>query len=256
MYNGIGLRTVRGSGTNGYVQRNLSYVNASRTRQTLARNQRGGASGDFGAHRGGKGRPPPNADILLHEQKRKVELQLLEISLEMEDRGCDPEEIQEKVKRERERLLARLNEASDRGGEKAKDAESSHARQKRKEEENKRIKDAFGIATDYVAGESFDPEAQERRRMERKERKEHEWKERENAARCPRPVRDRRAAEVPVRPALRVPAHAVGSRVMRRFRRRRRGRSALHRNRPAGRVVAPVAVPVAAMMDPVVRRLK
>ena len=26
MYNNIGLRTVRGSGTNGYVQRNLSYV--------------------------------------------------------------------------------------------------------------------------------------------------------------------------------------------------------------------------------------
>ncbi len=26
MYNGIGLRTVRGSGTNGFVQRNISYV--------------------------------------------------------------------------------------------------------------------------------------------------------------------------------------------------------------------------------------
>ncbi|KAE8994437.1 hypothetical protein PR001_g7570 [Phytophthora rubi] len=177
MYNGIGLRTVRGSGTNGYVQRNLSYVNALRTRQTLARNQRGGSSGDFGAHRGGKSRPPPNADILLHEQKRKVELQLLEMSLEMEERGCDPDEIQDKVKRERERLLARLDVAGDRG--RAKDAESSHARQKRKEEENRRIKDAFGIATDYVAGESFDPEAQERRRQERKERREQEWKERE-----------------------------------------------------------------------------
>ncbi|KAG3010391.1 hypothetical protein PC121_g16065 [Phytophthora cactorum] len=181
MYNGIGLRTVRGSGTNGYVQRNLSYVNASRTRQMLARNQRGGSSGDFGSRGGGRNRPPPNPDILLHEQKRKVELQLLEMSLEMEDRGCDPEEIQDKVKRERERLLARLNDAGDRGREKAKDSESSHARQKRKEEENKRIKDAFGIATDYVAGESFDPEMQERRRQERKERRDLEWKEREEA---------------------------------------------------------------------------
>ncbi|KAG6951010.1 hypothetical protein JG688_00013905 [Phytophthora aleatoria] len=181
MYNGIGLRTVRGSGTNGYVQRNLSYVNASRTRQTLARNQRGGSSGDFGSRGGGRNRPPPNPDILLHEQKRKVELQLLEMSLEMKDRGCDPEEIQDKVKRERERLLARLNDAGDRGREKAKDSESSHARQKRKEEENKRIKDAFGIATDYVAGESFDPEMQERRRQERKERRDLEWKEREEA---------------------------------------------------------------------------
>ncbi|KAH7460882.1 Pre-mRNA-splicing factor CWC21 [Phytophthora ramorum] len=179
MYNGIGLRTVRGSGTNGYVQRNLSYVNASRTRQTLARNQRsGGSSGDFGAR---KNRPPPNADILLHEQKRKVELQLLEMSLEMEDRDCDPEEIQDKVKRERERLLARLNGGGGGGRDKTQDAESSHARQKRKEEENKRIKDAFGIATDYVAGESFDPEMQEQRRQERKEQREQEWKEREEA---------------------------------------------------------------------------
>jgi serine/arginine repetitive matrix protein 2 len=179
MYNGIGLRTVRGSGTNGYVQRNLSYVNASRTRQTLARNQRGGSSGDFGGRGGGKSRPPPNAEILAHEQKRKVELELLEMSLEMEDRGCDPEEIQDKVKRERERLLARLNDVG--GRDKPKDAESSHARQRRKDEENRRIKDAFGIATDYVAGESFDPEMQERRRVERKERREREWQEREEA---------------------------------------------------------------------------
>ncbi|ETN16448.1 hypothetical protein PPTG_05655, partial [Phytophthora nicotianae INRA-310] len=181
MYNGIGLRTVRGSGTNGYVQRNLSYVNASRTRQTLARNQRGGSSGDFVSRGGGRNRPPPNPDILLHEQKRKVELQLLEMSLEMEDRGCDPDEIQDKVKRERERLLARLNDAGDRGRESAKDSESTHARQKRKEEDNKRIKDAFDIATDYVAGESFDPEMQERRRQERKEKREQEWKQREEA---------------------------------------------------------------------------
>ncbi|CAI5725984.1 unnamed protein product [Peronospora destructor] len=178
MYNGIGLRTIRGSGTNGYVQRNLSYVNASRTRQTLAHNQRGGSSGDFGARGGGKNRMPPNAEILLHEKKRKVELHLLEMSLDMEERECDPEEIEDKVKRERERLLTRLHDGRDGRQEKTKDAESSHARQKRKEEENKRIKGAFGIASDYVAGESFDSEMQERRRQERRERREQEGKER------------------------------------------------------------------------------
>ncbi|RMX68050.1 hypothetical protein DD238_002870 [Peronospora effusa] len=177
MYNGIGLRTVRGSGTNGYVQRNLSYVNASRTRQTLVNNQRGGSSEDFGARGGGKNRLPPNAEILLHEKKRKVELHLLEMSLEMEERDCDPEEIEDKMKRERVRLLTRLHDGRDGGQETTKDAESSHARQKRKEEENKRIKDAFGIASDYMVGESFDPKMQERRRNERKERREQEEKE-------------------------------------------------------------------------------
>mgnify|MGYP006867842780 CR=1 FL=1 len=30
MYNGIGLQTARGSGTNGYVQRNLSFVHVGK----------------------------------------------------------------------------------------------------------------------------------------------------------------------------------------------------------------------------------
>lgn len=32
MYNGIGLQTVRGSGTNGYVQRNMGHVRHQRKR--------------------------------------------------------------------------------------------------------------------------------------------------------------------------------------------------------------------------------
>ena len=35
MYNGIGLSTVRGSGTSGYVQRNLSHVPATKERQKI-----------------------------------------------------------------------------------------------------------------------------------------------------------------------------------------------------------------------------
>ncbi|CAI5730598.1 unnamed protein product [Hyaloperonospora brassicae] len=202
MYNGIGLRTVRGSGTNGYVQRNLSHVDASRTRQALKMNRMGGSLGGYDAHGGSKNRPPPNADILLHEKKRKVELQLLELTLEMEERGCEPEDIQEKVKRERERLLARLN-GEDRGRENAKDVESSHARQKRKDEDNRRIKNAFGIASDYVAGESFDPEKKERRRQERKERIEQEWKEREEARKLR--IKDREEKDVEMKPRLERP---------------------------------------------------
>jgi hypothetical protein len=37
MYNGIGLTTPRGSGTNGYVQRNLSFVHNRTQRQEYAR---------------------------------------------------------------------------------------------------------------------------------------------------------------------------------------------------------------------------
>lgn len=33
MYNGIGLQTPRGSGTSGYVQRNLSFVKNQKTHE-------------------------------------------------------------------------------------------------------------------------------------------------------------------------------------------------------------------------------
>lgn len=181
MYNGIGLRTVRGSGTNGYVQRNLSYINALRTRQTLAHNQRHGSSGGSNAHGSGKTQVAPNHDILQHEQKRNVELKLIELSLDMEERGCDPEEIQDKVKRERERLLTRLQGGREARQDKVMNMESSHARERRKEGENQRIKDAFGITSDYMAGESFDPVIQERRRLERMEKRKQAEKEKEAA---------------------------------------------------------------------------
>lgn len=77
MYNGIGLTSTRGSGTNGYVQRNLSFVRASRMRPV---------------QQGEEFAPPqprkPNAEILEHERKRQVEVKLLELRVAMEDRGC------------------------------------------------------------------------------------------------------------------------------------------------------------------------
>ncbi|KAF1789274.1 hypothetical protein GQ600_11405 [Phytophthora cactorum] len=161
MYNGIGLRTVRGSGTNGYVQRNLSYVNASRTRQSCAQPAWGVVRGLWLA----RWRQEPSAAEPRHPAARtEAEGGAAALGNVLEMRTADA-----------------TRGDPGQGREKAKDSESSHARQKRKEEENKRIKDAFGIATDYVAGESFDPEMQERRRQERKERRDLEWKEREEA---------------------------------------------------------------------------
>lgn len=95
MYNGIGLTTPRGrlvsylflrrvagfhalySGTNGYVVRNLSALRSQQTAQDRAN------AWDVA--------PPkhrePDAEILEHDRKRKVEVQCFELQLKLEDEG-------------------------------------------------------------------------------------------------------------------------------------------------------------------------
>jgi len=75
MYGNVGLTTPRGSGTNGYVVRNLSYI---RPRQQNFEDSR----------------PPvpsfanrtPNKEILLHELQRKTEIQLLKYKQELAEK--------------------------------------------------------------------------------------------------------------------------------------------------------------------------
>jgi len=94
MYNGIGLTTPRGrsvagffvvslgfhalySGTNGYVVRNLSTIRSQQSAHDRAN------AWDVA--------PPkhrePDAEILEHDRKRKVEVQCFELQLKLEDEG-------------------------------------------------------------------------------------------------------------------------------------------------------------------------
>lgn len=77
MYNGIGLQTVRGSGTNGYVQANKFLV---RHRQTKVERR------DFadGQGQGGVLRKA-NKDILDHEKKRQIELKILMLQVSFQN---------------------------------------------------------------------------------------------------------------------------------------------------------------------------
>lgn len=80
MYNGIGLPTPRGSGTNGYVQRNLGALRHKRERAD-------GRPEDELRKLEASLAKKPNRDILDHERKRKVELKCLELSELMEEQG-------------------------------------------------------------------------------------------------------------------------------------------------------------------------
>ena len=80
MYNGIGLPTPRGSGTNGYVQRNLAFVRKGKekinykTEEELEKLE-------------SQLTKQPNLEILDHERKRQLELKCLELEDIMEEQG-------------------------------------------------------------------------------------------------------------------------------------------------------------------------
>lgn len=80
MYNGIGLATARGSGTNGYVQRNWAAIRKVKD-QTSCKTEEELAKIDSAANR------QPNQELLDHDRKRKVELKCIELEQSLEDQG-------------------------------------------------------------------------------------------------------------------------------------------------------------------------
>ncbi|KAJ7667758.1 cwf21 domain-containing protein [Mycena polygramma] len=143
MYNGIGLTTPRGSGTNGYVIRNLSTP--------------------------GTQQPPkhrePDEGILEHERKRKVEVKCLELQLQLEDEGVDEEKIEEQVSALREKLL--LNLAAMGPGNGRIKPSDTHALAAAKKTELSKMANAFGTRANYVEGDAFNREKQDEERLKR-----------------------------------------------------------------------------------------
>ena len=64
MYNGIGLTTARGSGTNGYVQKSLAHVRTNKRVEYKDAEHRERMQRSLNRE--------PNKDILEHERKRQV----------------------------------------------------------------------------------------------------------------------------------------------------------------------------------------
>uniref|UniRef100_A0A1I8I5U4 Cwf21 domain-containing protein n=2 Tax=Macrostomum lignano TaxID=282301 RepID=A0A1I8I5U4_9PLAT len=90
MYNGIGLTTPRGSGTNGYVQRNIAFVKRAKERVDYKSEAELRKADELMFKE-------PNKEILEHERKRKIELKCAEMEDLMEEQGFSAEEIRQKV---------------------------------------------------------------------------------------------------------------------------------------------------------------
>ncbi|ORZ17668.1 hypothetical protein BCR42DRAFT_292447, partial [Absidia repens] len=150
MYNGIGLTTARGSGTNGYVIRNLSHV------RPPPANKQNKSQDDF------RKAPPterkPNKELVQHDLKRKVEVQCMELRLSLEDDGLDETDIDKKVDDLRQTLMSRLDEVKPRDAKSLQNHET-HLLKAAKNEENIKFARAFGIRQqDHVEGQAFDRE--------------------------------------------------------------------------------------------------
>ncbi|KAI8148870.1 cwf21 domain-containing protein [Fennellomyces sp. T-0311] len=190
MYNGIGLNTPRGSGTNGYVVRNMSFVRPPRTDKMQ----------DFSDLKAEKPTiRAPNRDILLHDRKRKVEVKCMELRVQLEDEDLSTDEIENKVQELRESLMSNFDEVQPRDAKSLQDHET-HQRNAAKEEENKKMMRALRIdSSSYVEGAAFDPEVQEKRRQERiarhqaaEESRLRNMEKRRRRDRSPSPYRSRR----------------------------------------------------------------
>ncbi|WFD17975.1 RNA-splicing factor [Malassezia caprae] len=163
MYNGIGLQTARGSGTNGYVQKNLSHL---RPRDPLPGRNEPEAKPRTVA---------PDVAILDHERRRKIELQCLELQDELEERGLPDDEVRARVDSLRQGLRARLARAPEQYGHATRSEvkqmrpSDTHARGAAKARESESMQRALRINPSYVEGQAFDPAWQERRKLERHE---------------------------------------------------------------------------------------
>lgn len=153
MYNGIGLATARGSGTNGHVQRNLSFVRQGKKDNVKYKTEAELAKAEAINNRG------PNEEILEHERKRKIEIKCMEFQeiLEDGDNTYTDEEIATKVQSYREKLLGESKNEQlpkDEFGRYA--VRDTHQIAAAKHEKNAMLRSAFGISEYFVEGSSFD----------------------------------------------------------------------------------------------------
>jgi serine/arginine repetitive matrix protein 2 len=170
MYNNIGLQSVRGTGTSGFVQKNLAAV--PKNRQNM--------SWEASLEREEKlaQRKPvqyvADPEILDHERKKKVEIAVLEWA---EAAGIlDSDMPQEEQDRRMAQKRVELEEQFARRGPpkrlETSAPRSSHQERHAKEQHQARLAGALGIREDYREGQAFDEDWQMKEREERAQKRE------------------------------------------------------------------------------------
>merc|ERR1712060_569280 len=108
-----------------------------------------------------------NPELLLHEQKRKVEIDLIKLADELKEAGMGEKEIEENVQRERQQMMSAVEEGTLRYDSEL-DKKTSHELALEKDKEMQRFEKALSINRDgHKTGEAFDQELQEKLKLER-----------------------------------------------------------------------------------------
>ncbi|OCF56041.1 pre-mRNA-splicing factor CWC21 [Kwoniella mangroviensis CBS 10435] len=166
MNGGVGLPTARGSGTNGYVSRNTAHLKI----------RDGPPSGPYGGSRYGgydepKGPPvhrAPDQGILEHERKRRIEVKVMELRDELEEKGLDEDAIDEACGTLRSKLSS-----ANLPGPRSRPTDS-HSIAAAKEAEMSRMQRALGVSINHVEGKAFQRETEEERAARLAEKEERE----------------------------------------------------------------------------------
>ncbi|KAK4580164.1 RNA-splicing factor [Recurvomyces mirabilis] len=155
MTDNVGLTTPRGSGTSGYVQRNLSHLRPRDNIQPYPKDT------DSIRHR----QRQPDQEILEHDRKREIEVKVFELRDRLEDEGVDEDEIDDKCEALRKDLTSKQRPGE--GGPNTRKLKSHqvHELAKAKIEESEKLRRALGISKDYEEGSHW--KRQEERKVER-----------------------------------------------------------------------------------------
>ncbi|EXJ63177.1 hypothetical protein A1O7_03623 [Cladophialophora yegresii CBS 114405] len=170
MSSNVGLSTPRGSGTSGYVQRNLS----------LLKPRAAGVGVPYSLDSAAKAPPKvrkPDQEILNHDRLREIEVQVLELREKLEDEEeeeIDEDKIDEQCDRLREKLTREMErEKQQRTGPRRVDGKGLksyqvHELAEAKERESERLRRALGLKPGEIPEDGEHPMArQEKRRRER-----------------------------------------------------------------------------------------
>ncbi|KAH9883587.1 cwf21-domain-containing protein [Xylariomycetidae sp. FL2044] len=143
MSDNVGLSTPRGSGTSGYVQRNLAHLKPRDRAAPYPQDV------DILKHR----QRQPDKEILEHERKREVEVKVFELRDQLEEEEVDEDEIDRRCDQLRKELQADRNRGqNDSAPKKGLKSHHVHELADAKIKETERLRNALKISKNYEEG--------------------------------------------------------------------------------------------------------